>query len=71
MRACDDGYPTCRKAEAGGEWCKNECLVRDAVCGNVNGLAIMRGSRLVDVAALESLLREVNLALNDLLKQRS
>jgi hypothetical protein len=70
MRECDDGYPACRKAEAGGEWCKNECLARDAVQGNVNGLAIMRGGRLVDVAALESLLREVKLALNELLEKK-
>lgn len=25
MRACDDGYPTCRAAEAGGDWCKGAC----------------------------------------------
>lgn len=25
MKSCDDGYPTCRKAEATGEWCKAEC----------------------------------------------
>jgi hypothetical protein len=70
MRKCDDGYPTCRNAEAGGDWCKNECVARDSVNGNVNGLAIMSGGRLVDVAALESLLREVNLALNDLLEKK-
>lgn len=26
MRSCDDGYPSCRRAEEKGEWCKNECL---------------------------------------------
>jgi hypothetical protein len=26
MRSCDDGYPSCRAAEGGGEWCKSECL---------------------------------------------
>lgn len=25
MRACSDGYPSCRKAEAGGSWCEHEC----------------------------------------------
>lgn len=25
MRACDDGYPSCRNAEAGGIFCKNGC----------------------------------------------
>ena len=25
MKSCDDGYPTCRKAEATGKWCKAEC----------------------------------------------
>lgn len=26
MRSCDDGYPSCRSAEANGEWCKDECM---------------------------------------------
>lgn len=26
MRVCNDGYPTCRNAEATGKWCKGECL---------------------------------------------
>lgn len=25
MRACDDGYPSCRVAEAGGGWCGKVC----------------------------------------------
>lgn len=25
MRACDDGYPSCRTAEAGGAWCAGAC----------------------------------------------
>ena len=25
MRACDDGYPSCRAAEAGGKWCDGPC----------------------------------------------
>ena len=25
MRACDDGYPSCRVAEAGGSWCTGPC----------------------------------------------
>lgn len=24
-RGCDDGYPTCREAEAGKGWCKPDC----------------------------------------------
>lgn len=24
-RACDDGYPSCREAEASGAWCKDGC----------------------------------------------
>ena len=27
MRACDDGYPSCRVAESGGGWCKDTCAV--------------------------------------------
>jgi hypothetical protein len=23
--ACPDGYPSCRKSEAIGEWCKGKC----------------------------------------------
>ena len=26
MRSCDDGYPSCRHAEAKGEWCNDICL---------------------------------------------
>ena len=33
MRECDDGYPTCRKAEAGGDWCKGNCAAWDMVDG--------------------------------------
>jgi len=25
VRSCDDGYPSCRQAEAGGEWCEGKC----------------------------------------------
>ena len=25
MRACNDGYPSCRAAEAGKGWCKDAC----------------------------------------------
>ena len=25
MRACDDGYPSCRVAESGGAWCTDAC----------------------------------------------
>lgn len=25
IRQCPDGYPSCRKAEATGEWCRGEC----------------------------------------------
>lgn len=24
--SCDDGYPSCRQAEATGEWCVGECV---------------------------------------------
>ena len=27
MRPCDDGYPSCRMAEAGHGWCEGECQV--------------------------------------------
>ena len=26
MRSCDDGYPSCRNAEANGTWCGKDCL---------------------------------------------
>lgn len=26
MRACSDGYPSCRMAEAGKGWCTGECV---------------------------------------------
>ena len=48
----------------------SEVVRPDTVMGNINGMAIMRKGRIVDVAALESLLREVNLALNDLLEKK-
>ena len=25
LRQCPDGYPSCRKAEATGEWCVGQC----------------------------------------------
>lgn len=25
-KSCDDGYPSCRNAEATGQWCGNDCL---------------------------------------------
>ena len=42
----------------------------DQSCRNVNGMAIMTGGRLVDVDALEQTVREVSLALDDLLEQK-
>ena len=44
MRECDDGYPSCRMAEAGGDWCKDECLalnyhnIRTLPTGEIAGL---------------------------------
>lgn len=26
MKSCDDGYPSCRMAEAMGQWCKGPCI---------------------------------------------
>ncbi len=40
------------------------------VNGNVNGLAIMPGGRLVDVDELESLVREAALAIDELLEKK-
>ena len=30
MRACPDGYPSCRQAEATGKWCAGECAAMSA-----------------------------------------
>ena len=30
MRACPDGYPSCRQAEATGKWCAGECAAFSA-----------------------------------------
>ena len=41
MRACDDGYPSCRAAEAGKGWCKDDCLaLKKAGTSSLTGRAI-------------------------------
>lgn len=48
MRSCPDGYPSCRKAEAEGEWCKGECeALRDQNIPTETGLYWyrLRGSK--------------------------
>jgi hypothetical protein len=29
IKQCPDGYMTCRKAEAGGDWCQGRCVADD------------------------------------------
>ena len=31
MRSCDDGYPSCRHAEATREWCKGDCKAQKEI----------------------------------------